>query len=87
MKLEEYGLPKDAIDKIENAQFKQKKFVLLCKEILGTPRGKELMDMLDEYLMAPVAPHDREVSYAYFREGENNIIRLFKRAINEKIKG
>ena len=60
---------------------KGKRFTYLCYEVFNEGLGKELMGYLNEVLAQPVACPDKDASYAYFREGENNIIRRLKAAI------
>ena len=60
---------------------KGRRFTYLCYEVFNDGLGKELMGHLNEVLQQTVADPDKDASYAYFREGENNIIRRFKAAI------
>ncbi len=42
------------------------------------------MDIAKEkYLQAPVCPPSEQPAYGYYREGENNVIRLFDRFSKE----
>lgn len=57
----------------------------LACAVLNTPDGKKLIKLLEKrYILdEPVAPHFQTANFAYFREGENNIIRMLKRYIEE----
>lgn len=58
------------------------RFCSVCYEVLKeNVRGRELMDLLASHFEMPVCPPDKEASYGYFREGQNNIIRQLKNAI------
>lgn len=53
-------------------------FFKLCFEVFEqNAKGKELLSILKESLieMSPVAEPGKEASYAYFREGQNHVIR------------
>ena len=58
----------------------KKRFNQLCHQVFGTPEGQELMKYLEEIMRAPVAMPEKNANFAYWREGENNIIRLFRAA-------
>lgn len=66
------------------------KFCTLCHQVFCIdPSGKEVLQILSDHLNSPVCPPDKSSSYGYFREGQNNIIRQIKNAINyhkEKIR-
>jgi len=49
------------------------------------PEGKELLHLLQHvYLVSmPVAPWGKEAAYAYFREGQNQLIRSFSIIIEQ----
>lgn len=55
----------------------------LCYAALNNPEGKELLKFLYvAFIRKPVADPSKNSNYAYFREGENNIIRKLKVAID-----
>ena len=54
------------------------RFVKLCTHIFNSPPGKELMEYLDDMLMASVAAPSLNSNYAYWREGQNDLIRRLK---------
>ena len=56
------------------------RFMQLSLQVFETPNGKELMEHLDEMPKAPVADPAVGSSFAYWREGQNNLIRRFKYA-------
>lgn len=62
------------------------KMVSLMHEIFHLDsRGKELLEMLQQkYIQSPTAISFENANQLYFREGENNIIRIFAGA--KKIK-
>ncbi len=77
----------DDIDKVEEPKKQQEeqitKFCSLCYQVFKEyPTGRELMDILNLHLDTAVCPPDKEASYGYFREGQNNIIRQMKNAIH-----
>lgn len=46
-------------------------------DVFNNAKGKELIGLLEKYFIkAPVAPPGYGEAYAYFREGQNNFIRL-----------
>jgi len=48
----------------------------LCLRVLGTEDGKQLMRWLRASILEqPVAPPGSDSSYAYYREGQNSIVR------------
>jgi hypothetical protein len=49
------------------------------------PEGKELLQLLRQvYLVSmPVAPWNKESAYAYYREGQNQLIRSFSIIIEQ----
>lgn len=51
---------------------------------VGNPLGKELLDLLiQRYLYLPCANEKMPDWYAYYRDGENNVIRTFMRSIEQ----
>ena len=60
---------------------KESRFCMICHQIFNNPLGKELMEFLDEIMKAPVADPNRDINFAFYREGENNMIRRLKVAI------
>lgn len=62
---------------------KEKRFNSLCFAIFNSEQGKELMSLLDEMLTTAVAIPSLDSSHAYHREGQNDIIRRFKKAMND----
>ena len=59
----------------------------LCYAALNNPQGKELLKFLyNAFVIRPVADPNENSNYAYFREGENNIIRKLKVAIDDECK-
>jgi len=57
---------------------KQERFITLCYNVFQLNKdGKELLFLLKESLIdkTPVADPTKSESHAYFREGQNNIIR------------
>jgi hypothetical protein len=58
----------------------------VASRVLSSKDGKKLLDLLEEkYIInTPVAPHFNDQRYAYFREGENNMIRTLKQFIEVK---
>jgi hypothetical protein len=64
------------------AQDAIRRFCSLCYQLFEqNPLGKEFMKMLDDQYHSPVCPPDKESSWGYFREGQNNLIRQIKNAI------
>ncbi len=58
------------------------KFCSLCYQLFEiNPIGQEFIELLNNQLATPVCPPDKEASWGYFREGQNNIIRQIKNAI------
>lgn len=48
----------------------------LCLRLLGSEDGQKLMQWLDQaYLDQPVAVPGSDPSYAFYREGQNSVIR------------
>jgi len=48
----------------------------LCLRVLGSEDGQQLLKWLsDAYLDQPVAVPGSDASYAYYREGQNSVIR------------
>jgi hypothetical protein len=67
----------------EASQEQVDRFCLLCNEVFCmNEQGKELLNILSNHLNTPVCPPDKESSYGYFREGQNNIIRQLVNAIS-----
>lgn len=65
----------------QNAE-EDKRFSQLCYSVLNNPDGKELLKFLHQkFLIAPVADPDRSVNYAYYREGQNDLVRKLRAAI------
>lgn len=61
------------------------KFDQLTSKVFETDIGKELLQLLtDQFLHAAVADPQNPASYAYWREGQNSLIRRFLTAINKK---
>jgi hypothetical protein len=59
-------------------------FQLLHSVFTSSPQGKELLDLLiKRYLYAPCAHQNAPEWFAYFRDGENNVIRSFMRSIEQ----
>ena len=55
------------------------RFNELCYSVLNTPNGLELLRYLsEEYLNYPVAIPGGHTSHAYWREGQNDIIRRLR---------
>ena len=75
------------LDELENNKEeispKIKELAELTYEVFeGNNLGKKLLEKLKEfYFYTPVAPHSMSSNYAYFREGENNVIRTFENLI------
>lgn len=66
----------------EEMALRFKRFCCLCHQIFEcSVEGKELYSMLREHFEDAVCPPDKEPSYGYFREGQNNLIRQFKKGI------
>jgi hypothetical protein len=50
----------------------------LCLRVFGSEDGQKLMQWLDQaYLDQPVAVPGSDPSYAFYREGQNSVIREF----------
>lgn len=48
----------------------------LCLRVLGSEDGQKFMQWLaDNYLDQPVAVPGSDASYAYYREGQNSVVR------------
>lgn len=60
---------------------RESRFCTICHQIFNTPLGKELMEFLEEIMQAPVADPNRDANFAFYREGENNMIRRVKAAM------
>ena len=62
-------------------------FSELCYEVFyKNPHGAKLLAMLEnKYFRSPVANPSREPSWAYFNEGQNEIIRSFTMGIQAHI--
>lgn len=51
----------------------------LCLRVLGSEEGQKLVQWLDSaYLDQPVAVPGSDASYAFYREGQNSVIRDLK---------
>lgn len=60
----------------------QKQFDSLCNTALNNPAGHELIKLLSQkFLAKSVADPRLNVNYAYFREGQNDLVRLLRTAI------
>lgn len=61
----------------------RKVFSELCYEVFyKNPHGAQLLALLEnKYFRSPVANPNREPSFAYFNEGQNEIIRSFTMGI------
>lgn len=59
------------------------KFKSLVLATFKTESGKKLLDLLVQYYLIDnaVAPHHQTSSYGYYREGENNVVRMFNNVI------
>jgi len=80
----------DAIDSIKEEHEKKlsentnKLSQLICN-VFNTSSGKELLEFLvDQFLYKTVASPQDAASYAYFREGQNSLVRQFLKAVNEE---
>lgn len=70
--------------KEQNKEIESKFDQLVC-EVFTTIPGKELLQLLiDQFLHTCVASPKDPASYAYFREGQNDLIRRFLNIINKK---
>ena len=71
----------------ENYDSDDERYDSMCRSIyhtFNTDSGKMLLELLSEqFLKSPVANPGKSPYYAYFREGENNIIRQFMNCIKE----
>lgn len=48
----------------------------LCLRVLGSEEGQQLLKWMDSaYLDQPVAVPGSDASYAYYREGQNSVVR------------
>lgn len=69
----------------------EKRFNALCFKVFTTEDGKSLLKELhNTMLIAPVARPDKEIYFAYWREGQNDMIRRFRTAMkhhSETIRG
>lgn len=63
----------------------QKQFDSLCYQIFNTPTGKELMKYLNMIKNLPVADPSKGSSSAYFREGQNDMIRILRTSVKNHI--
>lgn len=62
---------------------KLSRFRALAYQVFETnPLGKELYEILEDYVDRPVADPSQDSAWAYFRQGENNIVDLLRNAIN-----
>jgi len=60
----------------------QKHFDRVCSAVLNNTEGKELLKLLSQnFLGKPVADPNLSVNHAYFREGQNDLVRLLRTAI------
>lgn len=60
----------------------QKRFDGLCSAIFSSEQGNELIKILSQkFLAQPVADPKFNVNHAYFREGQNDLVRLLRTAI------
>lgn len=66
----------------ELKDIKLKNFSRLCYSLFNSDDGKEFLEYLETILMSPVADPSKDSRYAYFREGENNLIRRIKAGIS-----
>lgn len=66
---------------VSEQELKGRRFAYLCYAVFTDALGKELMKHLDTLSCQPVAPHTETSAYAYFREGQNDIIRRLKAGI------
>jgi hypothetical protein len=64
----------------------QKELHQLGNGVLDTQNGKRFIALLEKlYILdSAVAPHFEKPSYCYYREGENNIVRLLRQMIEIK---
>ena len=61
------------------------KFDQLAWSVFTTPQGKELLTLLtDQFLHASVANPNDSAAIAYWREGQNSLIRRILNVINKK---
>jgi hypothetical protein len=59
-----------------------KGFSSLCYHVFeGNENGQKLLSLLNVHFETPVCPPDKDPSYGFFREGQNNIIRQIKKGI------
>ncbi len=63
----------------------EKRFCSLCHQVFGTPQGIEVMKYLDDRYEQPVARPNLNSNFAYYREGENNLIRWIRTSIKQHI--
>ena len=62
----------------QKMQQKSERFLQLCYNVFeDNEQGRELLAIFKESLidMAPVADPSKDASHAYFREGQNHVIR------------
>jgi len=59
----------------------QQHFNSLCYQIFNTPTGKELLKYLNMIKNLPVADPSKDSNFAYFREGQNDLIRILRSSI------
>lgn len=71
----------EEINLVNEREMIGKRFAYLCHALFTDGLGKELMNHLDKILKSPVAPYKEPAPYAYFREGQNDIIRRLKMGI------
>ena len=75
------------MNKLEWTDQDRRKVTLLHHVFHQTPEGRELLGLLvEEYLMRPSANYQAPEYHIHIREGENNMVRLFKQAKNLMIK-
>ena len=66
---------------LESADKRQERNQLFAK-VFGGKAGKEILRVLREITIErPVAKPQQEASYAYFREGQNDIVRQIEAAV------
>lgn len=60
----------------------QRNFDRVCSAALNNPHGLELIKLLSQkFLAQAVADPKLNVNHAYFREGQNDLVRLLRTAI------
>lgn len=63
----------------------EKRFNSLCFAIFNDGLGKELMKFLEEIMGMPVANPELGSNFAYYREGQNDLIRRLKVGIKTHV--